>query len=202
MKAAAVVLAAGKSERMGCSKLLLRVNGRTVLDHILNATTAARLKETVVVLGYKREELIDVVASRDDTVRIVVNEDYAHGMVRSFQKGLQALRNVDAAFLVLGDQPMLDPELLNEMVQCLADHQEALVVSPTHNGKRGHPVLFHRALFGEILSLDSAATVRDVIHRRADRVLTVEAQAWTTFDMDTPAEYRRVCALMKHGRYP
>ncbi|MGZ4852746.1 MAG: nucleotidyltransferase family protein [Halobacteriota archaeon] len=201
MIAAAIVLAAGKSERMGCNKLLLRLNGHTVLDHILNATTAAHLKETVVVLGYRHEELIDVVALRHDTVRIVVNHDHAHGMATSFQKGLRALRHVDAAFLVLGDQPMLDPTLLNEMVQCLKDHQEALIVSPTHNGKRGHPVLFHRALFGEILSLDNAATIRDIIHRHADRVLTVEAPEWTTLDMDTPTEYRRICALMKHGRY-
>ncbi|MGZ4904314.1 MAG: nucleotidyltransferase family protein [Halobacteriota archaeon] len=199
--AAAIVLAAGKSERMGCNKLLLCLNGHTVLSHVLNAITAAHLKDTVVVLGHKPEELIDVVSSRDDAVRIVVNRDHEHGMTTSFQKGLQALRHVDAAFLVLGDQPMLDPTLLDEMMQCLADHHEALIVSPLHKGKKGHPVLFRSALFGEILGLNHTATIRNIVHRHADRLFTVEAPEWTILDMDTPRDYLRICTSMRRDRY-
>ncbi len=201
MVAAAIVLAAGKSERMGCNKLLLRLNGHTVLDHVLDAIAAAGIEETVVVLGPRPEELLGVVTSRRGAARVIVNQDHARGMASSFQKGLRALRHADWAFLVLGDQPMLDPGLLNEMTQRLAAHPEALIVSPVHHGKRGHPVLFRRALFGEVLELDDTATIRDIVHRHADRLLTVEAAEWTILDMDTPEEYLRVRALMRRERY-
>ncbi len=201
MMVAAIVLAAGKSERMGYNKLLLRLNGRTVIDHVLNAITAARIDETVVVLGHKPEEMIDAVTSRRGAVRIVVNKDYERGMVTSFQQGLRLLSHADAVFLVLGDQPTLDATLLEAMMRHLVGHPEALVVSPVYEGKKGHPVLFRRALFGEILSLDNNATIREVTHRHADRLLTLEAPQWTTFDMDTPEDYLRVRTLMGRERY-
>ncbi len=195
-------MAAGKSERMGRNKLLLRFDDRTIIDHVLDAIAAAYIHETVVVLGHKPEELIDVVAPRRDAVRIVINRDYEHGMTTSFQKGLRVLRHVDAAFLVLGDQPILDANVLDVMMQHLADNRETLIVSPLYKGKKGHPVLFHRALFGEILGLDKTATIRDVIRRHAGRLLTVEAPEWTTMDMDTPEDYLRFCTLMRRGRCP
>jgi len=201
MMVAAIVLAAGKSERMGYNKLLLRLNGRTVIDHVLNAITAARIDETVVVLGHKPEEMIDAVTSRRGAVRIVVNQDYERGMVTSFQQGLRLLSHADAVFLVLGDQPMLDATLLEAMMRHLADHPEALIVSPVYEGKKGHPVLFRRTIFGEILNLGNNATIREVTHRHADRLLALEAPQWTTFDMDTPEEYLRVRTLMGRGRY-
>ncbi len=195
-------MAAGKSERMGRNKLLLRLDDRAVIEHVLNAIAAAHIHETVVVLGHQPEELIDFVASRRDAVRIVVNRDYAHGMATSFQKGLRALRRVDAAFLVLGDQPTLDYNLLDVMMRHLADHREALIVSPMWEGKKGHPVLFRSELFSEILGLDKTETIRDVIHRHAGRLLTVEAPEWTVMDMDTPGDYLRAQALMQRGGRP
>ncbi len=194
---AAIVLAAGRSDRMGQNKLLLPLGDRTVLDHVLSAIEAAHVHETVVVLGYKPQDLIDAVTSRHDAVRVVINENYEHGMTTSFQKGLQALGRVDAAFLILGDQPALDTHLLDEMIQRLMDHQEALIVSPIHKGKKGHPVLFHCSLFSEIMSLAKTATVRNVVRKHGGRLITIEAPEWTTMDMNTPEDYLRICALME-----
>ncbi len=201
MDIAAIVLAAGRSERMGCNKLLLRLNDQTVIDRILTAVADARVRETVVVLGYKPQQLIDVIAARRNAVRTVINRDYLNGMTSSFQKGLQALYNVDATFLILGDQPMLDTSLLTLMIDHLRERTDALIVSPKYKGKSGHPVLFHRTLFNEILSLEKNATIRDIIHRHADVVLTIDAPEWTTMDMDTPDDYVRVCALMRPDRH-
>ncbi|MGA9080650.1 MAG: nucleotidyltransferase family protein [Halobacteriota archaeon] len=195
---AAIVLAAGRSERMGQNKLLLRLNDNTLIDHVLNAIAAADIHETVVVLGHKPEKMIDVLTPRN-TVQIVINRDHKGGMASSFQKGLQLLRYVDAAFLVLGDQPILDKNLLNVMVHQLADNRETLIVSPICEGKKGHPVLFRRELFAEILGLDENETIRDVIHRHAARLLTVEAPEWTIMDIDTPEDYARIRTLMNRG---
>ncbi|MGZ4925408.1 MAG: nucleotidyltransferase family protein [Halobacteriota archaeon] len=199
MMTAAIVLAAGKSERMGQNKLLMRMDGGTLLDTVLNAIAAADIRETVVVVGHNAEEIIKVVSSKRDAPLIVINRDYAQGMASSFQTGLRLLPYVDAAFLVLGDQPILDANLLDIMMSKLRDNRETLIVSPIYQGKKGHPVLFRRELFGEILGLNQNETIRDVIHRHAGRLRTVEAPEWTIVDMDTREDYARIRALMRRG---
>ncbi|MGZ7132992.1 MAG: nucleotidyltransferase family protein, partial [Halobacteriota archaeon] len=129
MMTAAIVLAAGKSERMGQNKLLMRMDGGTLLDTVLNAIAAADIRETVVVVGHNAEEIIKVVTLKRDAPRIVTNRDYAQGMASSFQTGLRLLPHVDAAFLVLGDQPILDKNLLDIMMAKLRDNRETLIVS-------------------------------------------------------------------------
>jgi len=199
MIVAAIILAAGKSERMGHNKLLLLLNGGTLIDNILNAIAAVDIEAKVIVLGHKPEEVIDVIKQRRGAVQVVINPDYERGMISSFQKGLRLLRYVDAAFLVLGDQPILDKSLLDVMMQRLESHPEMLIVSPICKGKKGHPVLFRKELFGEILSLDTSETIRGVIHRHAGKLLTVEAPEWTIMDMDTPEDYARIRNLMQLG---
>ena len=136
------------------------------------------------------------------TLKIAVNEDYEQGMTSSFQKGLQMLPYVDAAFLVLGDEPIFDPNLLKLMVQQMENSQgKALIVSPIHKGKKGHPLLFHRQLFAEILSLKNSQTIREIVHRYADRLLTIEAPQWTIMDIDTPEDYARISGLIKTGNW-
>ncbi|MGZ4862805.1 MAG: nucleotidyltransferase family protein [Halobacteriota archaeon] len=199
MMTAAIVLAAGKSERMGQNKLLMRMDGGTLLDTVLNAIAAADIRETVVVVGHNAEEIIKVVSLKRDAPLIVINRDYAQGMASSFQTGLRLLPYVDAAFLVLGDQPILDKNLLDIMMSKLRDNRETLIVSPIYQRKKGHPVLFRRELFGEILGLNQNETIRDVIHRHAGRLRTVEAPEWTIVDMDTQEDYARIRALMRRG---
>jgi molybdenum cofactor cytidylyltransferase len=147
MKTAAIVLAAGKSERMGQNKLLLRLNDTTVIDHILDAVAAANINETVVVLGHKPERIIEVIQPRREVVKTVINEDFERGMISSFQKGLQLLPPVDASFLILGDELILDNNFLNAMIQHMENSRgRALLVSPIHKGKKGHPLLVYKQL--------------------------------------------------------
>jgi len=196
----AVVLAAGKSERMGQNKLFLSLNGKALIDNILDAVAAAGIDEQVVVLGYKPELVIEA-SKRLHTMKIVVNEDYEQGMISSFQRGLQVLHHVDAAFLVLGDEPIFDPCILRLMVQKMENSRgEALIACPIYKGKKGHPLLFHRKLFEEILKLKSSQTIREVVHKYADRLLTIEAPQWTLMDIDTPEDYARISSLIKNGK--
>jgi len=200
MMTAAIILAAGKSERMGQNKLLLRLNDTTVINNILDAVAAANIDETVVVLGHKPEQIIEAIQPRREAVKTVINEDFEHGMISSFQKGLQLLPSVDAAFLILGDEPILDNNFLNVMIQHMENNQgKALLMSPIHKGKRGHPLLVHRQLFSEILGLEKTETMRDVVHRHADRLLTIAAPEWTVIDIDTPEDYARICSLVDGG---
>ena len=178
MKTAAIVLAAGKSERMGQNKLLLRLNDTTVIDTILDAVAAADIDETVVVLGHKPEQIIEVTQARREAIKTLINKDFERGMISSFQKGIKMLPPVDAAFLILGDEPILDNNFLNAMIQHMENSRgRALLVSPIYKGKKGHPLLVHRQLFREILDLKKTDTMRDVVRRHADRLLTIAARS-------------------------
>ena len=183
MNAAAVVLAAGKSSRMGSNKLLLPFFGKTVLETTLDALKGMK---TVVVTGHRSEELEEVLSGY--SVEVVHNPRHEEGMTTSFQAGLRAM-DTDAVFLVLGDQVGLDRRMLSAMVQVLVEDEEAVMVSPRYGDRRGHPVLFRRSLFYEILSLKQGETLRDVVTQHEEGHRYVEGDVWTVIDMDTPEEY-------------
>lgn len=183
MKASAIVLAAGKSSRMGSNKLLLPFFGKTVLETTLDALRGI---DTVVVTGHKPEELEEVLSGH--RVEVVHNPRHEEGMTTSFQAGLRAA-DADAVFLVLGDQVGLDRRMLSAMVQVLVEDEEAVIVSPKYGDRRGHPVLFRHSIFYEILSLKPGETLRDVVTRHEEGHRYVEGDVWTMIDMDTPEEY-------------
>jgi len=196
MRAAAVVLAAGRSSRMGSNKLLLPFGGKTILEATLDALKGV---STVVVTGHSPQEL-EAVLSRCQ-VKVVHNPRYEEGMTTSFQAGLRAV-DADAAFLVLGDQVGLTKGLLSAMVQVLLDDEDAQIVSPRYGEARGHPVLFRQSLFGEILSLGPGESLSDVVARHEDGHRYVEGDAWTVIDLDTPEEYeaaKKLWSLMGRG---
>lgn len=192
MRVAAVVLAAGKSSRMGRNKLLLEVEGRTILDRILDAIKASAVDEAVVVLGHDPGSIRPIVKALG--VSTVLNPEYEKGMTSSFQAGLREV-TVDAAFLVLGDQLGLEPALLDEMVEIMVSDPGALIISPVYDGRRGHPVLFRRSLFHEILSLGEGETMKDIALRHEEDHKSVRGSLWCTMDIDTPEDFERAVRL-------
>ena len=196
MRTAAVVLAAGKSSRMGSNKLLLPFGGETVLETTLDALKGV---STVVVTGHNPHELEATLSKH--RVKVVHNPRYEEGMTTSFQAGLRTT-DVDAVFLILGDQVGLDQRLLSAMVQVLVEDEDAVIVSPRYGGRLGHPVLFRRSLFYEILRLKPGETLRDLVTRHEDVHRYVEGDVWTVIDMDTPEEYeaaRKLWSLTGRG---
>ena len=194
MKVSAVVLAAGSSSRMGANKLLLKLGGKTVLEHILDGLVGY---ETVVVTGHSPEEIKDI-ATRYG-VKTVHNPDYEKGMTTSFQTGLKAIDS-DAAFIILGDTFGFRETLLRRMESELRRHPEALIVSPIYKGRRGHPVLVRRPLFKEFTDLGSGDTMKDVVGRHEKEHTYVEGDVWTVTDMDTPEDYETVKKLWEETR--
>jgi len=182
----AVILAAGESRRMGRPKLLLRIKGKRMIEWVVDSFKGV-VDELVVVLGHDPESLIPTLEELG--TRWVVNENYREGMVSSFKKGLERLKNYDAVFLALGDQPFVDQDFLMKAVD--AWKEGAKIVSPVYKGKKGHPVLFDQSLFDEILSLREHGMIRDVIHRHDDKHHLVEAGEWAVTDLDTPESFRK-----------
>lgn len=197
MRLAAVVLAAGKSERMGRNKLLLEVEGRTILDRLLDALDDSAVDEVYVVLGHRPEELLPLVEGHK--AEAVINPDYEEGMTSSFKAGLKRV-TADATFLVLGDQLGLEAELLGSMVARMESEPKALIVSPVHEERSGHPVLFRKALYQEILDLGEIETLRDVVQRHNENRLLVEGGVWCSMDIDTQEEFEEAKRLFEASR--
>ncbi len=194
MRLAAIVLAAGRSSRMGTNKLLLKVGGKTALEHILDRLVDY---ETVVVTGHNPEEILGILGRYG--LKVVHNPDYEKGMTTSFQTGLRAIDS-DAVFMVLSDTFGFSVPFLRCMEDELRGHPEALLVSPVCKGRRGHPVLVRSPLFREFLELGSDETMKVVMDRHEAEHRYVEGDVWTVTDLDTPEDYERVKRLWEETR--
>jgi len=191
----AVILAAGESRRMGLgkSKVLLKLNEETIIERLIHVLQDSNVSDIIVVLGHNPEEIESVIQNYD--VKIVYNYAYEHEMTSSFIMGLSRVSMLsEAAFLVLGDQPLLTKKLITDMLDAY-EKTPALIISPIYKGKKGHPVLFDRTLFTEILSLGPHGIIRDIIHRHRDRMITVKADIGAVFDIDTPEDYKKAKEL-------
>ncbi len=190
-KVGAVILAAGESSRMGKNKLLMDIQGKEVIERVRDEVSKA-VEHYLFVLGDNPPKNIPKLKEMNEDW--IVNEEYSHGMTWSFVKGLKALKDqhkdLDSVMLVLGDQPLVDGDFLCKMVEKW--EEDSGIVSPIHNGKKGHPVLFDRKYFDEILSLPKDGIIRDVIHNNDDELHLLEAPKWSIMDMDTPEDYERV----------
>jgi molybdenum cofactor cytidylyltransferase len=183
----AVVLAAGESKRMGVPKPLLMIKDKRMIEWVIDSFKDT-VEDIVIVLGHKPEVVKPVLEKLG--ARWVVNEDYAEGMASSFKKGLDELKHCDAVFLAFGDQPFVDRNFLVKAID--AWKGGAKIVSPVYKGKKGHPVLFDKSLFDEILSLKKQEMVRDVIHRHAGEHRLVEAGEWAVVDIDSPEDLHKI----------
>ena len=184
----AIVLAAGMSQRMGKPKLLLKLNGDTIIEHIIKELQQSNIDSVIVVLGHNPQPLIDLLSHY--SVKTVINKNYKEGMTSSFKVGLIEVKDVaDAALLVLGDQPFISHHLINKLIETYKKASDAKIVSPIYKGKKGHPVLFDRTLFNEILSLPPDKYIREVIHNHYNELVTIPWDKGTILDIDTPEDY-------------
>jgi CTP:molybdopterin cytidylyltransferase MocA len=190
MKITAIVLAAGKSSRMGSNKLLLKLENKTIIEHILDNLAEY---ETIVVTGYQSEEIEPFI--KQFGVQMVLNQEYERGMVSSFQTGLQVLNSdVEAVFIVLSDTFGFKPELLKKMELKMAS-TGAQLVSPTFQGRLGHPVLVSKELFQEFLDLSFDESMKDVVIRHKKEHEHIIGSIWTKIDLDTPDDYDNIKKL-------
>jgi molybdenum cofactor cytidylyltransferase len=188
----AVVLSAGESSRMGRPKALLPIDGETFIGRIVRTLRDSGLERIIVVLGFNAEELRRGVEPL--AVEIVVNPDYRRGQLSSLQTALRQVhddKDCEAVVVHLVDHPYLSPALVKRIVDGYRQKQNPIVV-PRYRGKRGHPVLFDRSLFAELLSapLDQGAKVVVNAHRRETLEIDTD-DIGVTVDIDTPDEYRR-----------
>ena len=164
----AIVLAAGESRRMGQPKPLLRFRDRTFLEQVATVLQNSRVDGIIVVLGAQAKQVVEAVDLAD--VDMVVNKDYRSGQLSSLIAGLkQVPRKTEAILLCLVDHPFITVDVVNRIVnEFRATH--APIVAPTVNGKRGHPTLFSRSMFEELMAAPEAQGARHVVYTNEDKV--------------------------------
>ena len=186
----AIVLAAGKSSRMGDLKVLLPWGKQAVLDAVIRQLHIARVDQVVVVTGREHDRVAQH-ANRYDA-SVVHNPDYATGeMLSSLQAGLKSLSSrAGAALVVLGDQPQIKSYVVARILEAYA-RGEGKIIIPSFMMRRGHPVLFDRSLWPALLDLPGGAIPRDVVNANADQIVYVNVHTDSVVrDIDTPEDYR------------
>ena len=190
----AIVLAAGLSSRMGAQKLLLPFGGKTVISHIVDQLLASTVGEVHAVVGHQAERISAELSGR--AVSIVNNPNYTSGMLSSVRCGLQNLpEKCRAVMVVLGDQPSVTTELIDQMLQSFAATEKNILV-PLYKGKRGHPILFSSLYLDEILTKYGDVGLRGLLHGHSDDIFELAVSTASVLcDMDCPDDYRRELGL-------
>ena len=188
---AGIVLAAGQSSRMGRTKQLLPWQGTTILGAVLEQARMSCLDELIVVLGSAAGRIQHNVDLQG--VRVIENPDYANGQSTSLQAGLAALPDaVLAAVFLLGDQPLVTAATLDRIIKTFTETHAPLVI-PVHAGRRGNPVLIHRALFPELMTLQGDTGARVLFHRYADSICEVPVpDPGICRDIDTWQDFQKL----------
>lgn len=194
----AVILAAGLSSRLGENKLLLKLGERAVVQHVVDHLLHSRAAEVIVVAGHQWERVITLLDL--NRVRLVVNPNYARGQSTSLHEGVMAVNPASRAVLfALGDQPLISAALVNRLIETYHQVEEALIVAPRYQGRRGNPVLFDGSLKPELLTVEGDQGARQLIEKHEGEIAYVEVESPAVFlDVDSPEDYERV--LREHDR--
>jgi molybdenum cofactor cytidylyltransferase len=185
----AIILAAGESKRMGKPKPLLRFEDKTLLEQIISVLRHSLLNRITVVLGAEAQTIqksIDL-----SGIDVVINNNYRKGQLSSLIAALEKVPPETEAILVcLVDNPFITTTIVNRIVSTFGQKKSPIVV-PVFNNKRGHPALFAKSLFKELVDAPAEQGARYVMYSNEDKVVEVEtSESAVLVHIDTPEDYR------------
>ena len=190
----AIVLAAGRSSRMGRAKALLPLGGgETFLTRIVGTFLDAGVDDVVIVVGHERDEIVQTFTASGLPARFAVNADYDRGQLSSLLAGIAVVDRpgVSAVLMTLVDVPFVSAAT----VRAVVDHYRrtrAAVVRPTSGARHGHPLLIDRALFGELRAAEHDSGAKPIVRAHASAAGDLPiADEGAYLDIDTVEEYAR-----------
>ncbi len=197
----AVVLAAGRSVRMGVPKLLLEVGGQTLLARVIDAARASRCDDVLVVLGEQAERVGREAAAAG--ARTVLNPRFREGMGTSLAAGIAALPfECEAAVVLLGDQACLDGNAINALIETYRATGKPIVAS-RYGTVVGAPTLIARSLFAEAAGLTGDVGGRHLMRRHPEQMAEVDlGPGMASWDVDTPEDLKRLRRALEGDRPP
>ncbi len=187
----AIILAAGESDRMGICKQLLDIDGRTMIERVVETVNNSKVDEIIIVLGNKSDQIREKL--NIDEVETVYNPDFQKGMSTSLKAGIKETGEAAEAFLiVLGDQPLLESEVIDKLVKRYKSSQKT-IIAPAYQGKRGHPVLLDISLRDELMEIEGDIGARNILQNRKEEVCEIEVETPSVvFDVNTREDLEKL----------
>jgi len=187
----AIVLAAGESRRMGMPKPLLQFGKAgeiTFLGQIVSVLQQSRVDRTTVVLGAQAQRIrtaLDLSGAE-----VVLNENYREGQLSSLIAGLKSLPpEAEAILLCLVDNPFITVGVADEVASAFRLTRRPIVI-PVFEGERGHPTLFSREMFDQLLAAPADKGARHAVYSNEDKIFEVPvAEPGIRLRIDTPEDY-------------
>ena len=193
-----LILGAGASQRFGEPKQLLPFADTTLLGWVVRqAQQAMGLDETIVVLGRSADEIRERVDFGD--AKVVENLVYNEGCASSYRAGIAALdSHSDAIMIILGDQPGITPEIINQLANAWRKSDSAIALC-SYEDRKGHPMIFARSLFDQLETLHGDKAAWKLVDANAGSVLEVHLALPFPEDINTPADFERIASAQKVG---
>jgi molybdenum cofactor cytidylyltransferase len=194
-KVGGVVLAAGPSSRMGTNKLLLDIDGETVVRRAVRRAIVAQLDPVIVVLGHEAERIERELEGVGPTCRMVVNTDYAGGINSSLKTGIANLpETVDAAVVMLADMPFVSADMIASLVERYHARKRPPLVISDYDGVNAPPMLYDRALFPELQTMEGEGCGKVVVRRHRGDAEVLQWPVEKLRDLDVPSDYEAAVA--------
>jgi molybdenum cofactor cytidylyltransferase len=183
MSISAIVLAAGKSVRMGQQKMLMPWGNSTVLGKVIETLNAAGVEDIIVVTNSKLAPQIT-----NYKLPITINDNGE--MLESIHLGLEAQKpSAQATLICLGDHPQVEESSVRSVCNIFRENKSSIVV-PSYQMRRGHPWLVARNLWDEVQQMRAPESMRDFLNTHKNDIFYVELDTPSILtDLDTPADY-------------
>ena len=187
---------------MGSQKVLLPYGGTTVVEHIAHVLEEGGVDQVIVVTGHKGQRVASALVN--SRAKIAFNEAYPTGMLSSVRCGIRSASADTQAFLIaLGDQPSIQTAVIENLITVFRSYasDSAIILVPTHGGRRGHPMLFSRHLRDQVLTRFDTEGLRGLLVANPDLVQEIPMEHRSILcDMDYPGDYaKQLDALEKRG---
>lgn len=185
----AIILAAGESKRMGKLKPLLQFKDKTFLEQIISVLKLSDVDRITVVLGAEAETIKESIDLSGTSV--VVNKNYQRGQLSSLIVGIEDIpEETEAILLCLVDTPFITKEVVNKIISKFKETDSPIIV-PVFNKERGHPTLFSRSLFSELVNAPKEQGARYVLYSNEEKILELEtAESEILIGINTPEDYK------------
>jgi CTP:molybdopterin cytidylyltransferase MocA len=192
-----VVPCAGASRRMGATKALLELEGRTFLERVVGALAAGGCASVLVVIPEGDDAL--AAAARAAGGEVLLNPDPGEGPITSLRLAIARVSGAAAGLAYLPvDHPIVRPATVARLLEAARESGAPLTV-PALGGRRGHPAVFAASLFAELVDPELEGGARTVVHRRLGEARLVEVDdPGVLADVDTPDVYAALVASVDH----